>query len=167
MFIIVEKICNYIEYLLKTISTIFLFSVTINVIAQVLFRLILPTNAPVWTEELARFSLVWACLFTLPVVTRRGMHVAMKAVYDVFDSKYQRILDFISMIACSIFLIIMIRYGFILANRFSVIRAVTLPISTKVVFMAIPISSFLTLIFLLERFFIQKKNIKGVISDME
>ncbi len=66
--------------------TIFLFAVLILLATlQILFRYVFMYPLP-WTEELARFTLVWATFWGAASATRRQLHLAV----DFFINKFNR-----------------------------------------------------------------------------
>ncbi len=128
--------CNrYAEYLLLLLGL----SMTSTVILQVFYRYIL-NHSLFWSEELARYLLVWLTFIGATVAYRRNMHPGVDFLFKRLDRpnrlRVRRIIDWASLV----FFFIMIWYGCSFAHF---IRAQTTPalaLPKWLIFAIIPIS---------------------------
>lgn len=131
--------CNrYAEYLLLLLGL----SMTATVILQVFYRYIL-NHSLFWSEELARFLLVWLTFVGATVAYRRAMHPGVDFLYRRLDRtrrlKLRRLIDLVSLV----FFFILIWYGCSFAYF---IRAQTTPalgLPKWLIFSIIPLSGVL------------------------
>ena len=67
---------------------------TLVILVQVFFRYVLNNSFP-WSEELARYLMVWMTFLTLPVVSRLGQHAALEIILGSLPHKLNTILQLI------------------------------------------------------------------------
>jgi TRAP-type C4-dicarboxylate transport system permease small subunit len=139
---VVERLsifCNrWAEYLLLLLGL----SMSSTVILQVFFRYIL-NDSLFWSEELARFFLVWLTFVGATVAYRRNMHPGVDAVFKRLDRPQRQKLKGVVDLLCLVFFAILIWYGTHFAYF---IRAQTTPalgLPKWLVFSIIPLSGVL------------------------
>src|SRR4030042_919798 len=79
---ILTKVGRWIISFMEGFNLFLFVLLLILAVTQVLFRYVLMIPLP-WTEELARFTLVWVTFLGAASVTRRKLHLAV----DIFISK--------------------------------------------------------------------------------
>ena len=65
-----------------------------------------------WTEEMSRYSMIWLCYLTLPLVYREGSMAQLDLIYERLGKKGRLILYIVTRILCLAFLVLAMRYGF-------------------------------------------------------
>ncbi len=75
----------------KIFAIIALASMTILILMQVVFRDLL-NNALPWSEELARYLMVWMTFLTLPIVSHKLMHASLTVLNDYLKGWSQDVL---------------------------------------------------------------------------
>jgi TRAP-type C4-dicarboxylate transport system permease small subunit len=146
---IMNDFFTLLEKLLKIILLILISSMSIDVLLQIVARKILSISIP-WTEELARYLMVWIGFIGLGVAYRvKGLHI-INILTEKLSEKRASLFSFISNILILIFLISVIPYG--IKTCILNIEAVTpaLRIPSGYVFAAIPVGCSFTLLFVLE-----------------
>ena len=83
--------------------------ILINMVAvitlQITMRYIF--NSPLkWSEELARFSYGWFCLFGIALVTKERSHLRVSFITDKLPSKVQYVLNIISLVIMLVFFVL-------------------------------------------------------------
>ena len=74
---VLAETSHYIELVLLIVCSALLVMLTLSVFLEVVIRYVL--NAPLsWTEEIARFALVWFAMLAAAVAARRGVHFAFR-----------------------------------------------------------------------------------------
>jgi TRAP-type C4-dicarboxylate transport system permease small subunit len=133
------------------------FTMSVVVAVQVFSRYVL-NHSLFWSEELARYLLVWLTFLGASVAYRRNMHPGIDIVYSRMPATFQRWISiFIHLISMTLFGV-MIFYGaqFSYFVRLQISPAMYLP--KWIVFSIIPISG---LIFMIHALTFMCREIKG------
>lgn len=64
-----------------------------------------------WTEELSRYSMIWLCYLTLPIVFREGSMAQLDLIFDRLGKKGRMVLYILTRILCIVFIGIAVYYG--------------------------------------------------------
>lgn len=140
-----KSVDKFIEYLL-----VFLMAVMVlNVLWQVFSRFIL--NAPSsFTEELARYLLIWVGLIAAGYVAGRKMHLAIDYLVNKFSPGIKRKIDLFINLAIMMFaLFVMVIGGFNLVSLTVYLEQISsaLQIQLGYVYLAVPISGILIIFY--------------------
>lgn len=92
--------------ILNICSVFFIIIVTVS-IAQVFFRFVLD-DPLVWSEELARFLMLWMVFLGASVVSYRQAHLGVDFLYDYLPPKFIVFLKAISLLVTLVFLIVLV-----------------------------------------------------------
>lgn len=105
---------------------------------QVVFRVFF--NALTWSEELARYLLVWGTFFGATLAYKRGNHIAVTFMVDMLPSRVRTAFRILSYLLSMVFFIIIAVQGIkmIQMQVFQISPAMSLPM--KHVYLSIPIS---------------------------
>jgi TRAP-type C4-dicarboxylate transport system permease small subunit len=155
-----KKFFDSLERVLKIALVVLLTAMTIVVILGIVARYILLISIP-WTEELARYLMIWTGFVGFGVAYRKRELIAVRLFIDKLPPHLLRMAFFISDIACSIFLILVVIYGIKLCvmNIYQVAPA--LRISMGIIYAAIPLGCCLYLVFVVESISSFLKTKKG------
>ena len=140
---------DFLERLLKYALIILLSSMTAVVVIGIFARYILLVSIP-WTEEIARYLMIWAGFVGFGVAYRKKELIAVRLFIDILPANLFRMALFISDILCSIFLIVAVVYGIKLSliNMNQLSPASRIPLS--IIYAAIPLGCTLYLFFVVE-----------------
>jgi TRAP-type C4-dicarboxylate transport system permease small subunit len=106
--ILFNRVCKIMETILVSIFTI----LVIDVLLQVFSRYVLNTSFT-FTEELARFSLIWLSILGAAYLNGKREHLSMDFLYQKFPAKFQKkVLFFIELCILLFSLIVMVIGGF-------------------------------------------------------
>jgi len=106
--ILFNKVTRFMELFLITIFAV----LVIDVLWQVFSRYILNTSFS-WTEELARFSLIWLSILGATYLTAKREHLSMDFLYRKFSlSNKKKVSIFIEVMIFLFALIVMVIGGF-------------------------------------------------------
>lgn len=128
------------KYLMISLLWVMLISITLGVF----FRYFLG-NALIWSEEAARFAMVWVAFLGGSLTFRVGGHVAIDYFRSLLHSSYQRYIDVVIAVAVASFLILLIHTGFVMVGRVSDQRSAAMEISLAIPYAALPIGGLLML----------------------
>jgi C4-dicarboxylate transporter DctQ subunit len=144
-----KKFFDALEQILKYTLVFLLTAMTVVVVIGIVARYILLISIP-WTEELARYLMIWTGFVGFGVAYRKRELISVKIFIDILPAKFLRIALFISDVLCSIFLIIVVIYGIklCLMNMNQVSPAARIPVS--IIYAAIPLGCTIYLFFVVE-----------------
>jgi C4-dicarboxylate transporter DctM subunit len=132
--------------LLESIAVVLMLCATAVVVLQVFCRYILNASLP-WPEEAAQFLFVWAVFLGMAVLTFRDRHIAISLFVPKLSEKSQAIHHVFVKVATAIGCIVLVVHGIDFMNRtMQVLPALRIPL--RYLFMAVPVGSALTLLFL-------------------
>ncbi|MDD3997266.1 MAG: TRAP transporter small permease [Sphaerochaetaceae bacterium] len=98
-----KKIEKGLEYLSALLLAVMLFAILLQISARMLLDIGFG-----WTEELARYMMVWLTYVGAVVSVRQGTHIAIDLVVRKFSPKWQKIIALIGSLCVLFFLIVMI-----------------------------------------------------------
>ena len=93
---IVEKVGRYLGLTL-------IGAMTLVILYQVFMRYVL-NDPPTWSEEIARFMMVWMTFLVAPLAYRHGMNVAIETLSSLIRGRIQWVLQLVlnALILCSL-----------------------------------------------------------------
>lgn len=103
-------ICKVLSILLVGVVIINAGSVLLQVVNRYIIVKISDISFP-WTEELARYSMIWLCYLALPIVYKEGTMAQLDLVFDRLGKKGRMTLYIITRILCLVFIVIAVYYG--------------------------------------------------------
>ena len=134
------RISDFLNRICEVALIILLVVMAVAVFLQVLFRYVL--HLPLfWTEEFARYCLVWASLLGAAVALKRGEHIAVTFFLDNFSKRAARTLTIVAQISVVLMLTVMMWGGIKLVLVTSAQISPALRIPMAVPYLALPIGS--------------------------
>ena len=85
-----------------------------SVLLQVLNRYIIVKVSDLsfpWTEEMSRYSMIWLCYLTLPIVYREGAMAQLDLIFDRLGKKGKMALYILTRVLCMIFIVLAVYFG--------------------------------------------------------
>lgn len=136
-----RTINNWVEYVLFGLG----FAMSVVVAIQVFCRYVLNYSL-FWSEELARYLLVWLTFLGASVAYRRNLHPGIDIVYARMTASFRRLISIviqgISMVLFGIMIIYGVQFSYFV--RLQISPALYLP--KWIIFSIIPISGFVFMI---------------------
>ena len=143
-----KSLWNIFDRTLSIVVAVILAVLTLTMFVQVLLRYVFG-GALDWSVEIGRYLFLWFCFLGFSITLRRGGHVSVRFIVDLFPLWVQRMLLIISDICIFIFLgFIIVEGGFlthIIRNNISPVMQIPM----CYVYIVIPISGILLIIYLL------------------
>jgi TRAP-type C4-dicarboxylate transport system permease small subunit len=134
------KFDNILGRVCEVVLVLFLTAMAIVVFMQVIFRYLL--SLPLfWTEEFARYCLVWASLMGAAVAVKRGQHIAVTWFVERLPYRIGRVLGLTARISVAVILAVVMWGGIKLVAVTSAQISPALRIPMAVPYMALPIGS--------------------------
>jgi len=117
---------------------------TAVVVAGIFWRYVL--NAPLsWSEEVARYSMIWASFIGGALAFRRGGHIAIGFVVDAMPMMLRRAILLSGSLLVLGFLVLLLWYGWTLLEQVRFQRSPGLRISMMYAYAAVPVGAALML----------------------
>ncbi len=127
---------------MKWVLFIIIGAMTLSVLLGVLFRYVLKAPLP-WSEELARYLMIWGVSLGASIAFREGSHVGVTMLQDRFTKKYGKGLFQFAQIIIIIFMAIISIQGFILVSKLEGQTSPAMEIPMAWPYLAIPVGCFL------------------------
>ena len=123
-------------------SALLLLTMVALVFIQIVSRVVISSSFP-WTEEIARFMMIWITFLGAAVAFQYGAHIGVEAFVERLSAKVRSFFIVIAMLICLSFFILLIVYGYQLANGAFVQTSPALQIPMGYIYYIIPISGVL------------------------
>ena len=108
-------------------------------------------KAPIfYSEELARYCFVWACMLGAAIVNRKNEHTSVTYFVELLPEKMQSILFILREVLIIALLAALIYYGVRLSYTMRTVKTAAMSLSWGVVYMSLPVGSFLVILSTLE-----------------
>lgn len=133
-----KKISNFIKHLSLWLAGVFLLINISDILISVFFRYFLKYSL-VWTEEVARFTLIYAVMFSAPAALSYGEHVSISVIVDRLPAPVAGLVKWIRNILIVGILILMTYLGIKYTGGAWRFKTLALGIPKAVPMMAIPI----------------------------
>lgn len=128
---------------------VLLISICLVMVLQVFFRYV--AGYPlIWSEELARFLLVWLTLLGSGYAVRKNLHIEMPYFFDKFPEKTRYILQILINLLCISFFIYLIPYSLETVIRQHNLTSTSLGIPLSYLYIAVPIGFSILILRLIE-----------------
>lgn len=163
----IKKLYNYLGGLQKILLVIALSIMLFNVTLGVFYRYVL-NNSLSWTEEVARYLMIWFGFIGMGVAMKDERHVGITVIRDLFSEKVTLYLKIISNILIMIFLIYIFRAS---VKHMSILKFQTSPavgINMRWPYFSVTFGSVLMMIENLKQFIdniLGLKNIKQTTNE--
>lgn len=141
----IEKTGIYVEKIMAPAIIILAFLMVLDVSYGVFTRYVL-NNTPSWTEELARYFMIWMALLATSICQRRDEHVYITFIIDKLPGFIRKIIKVISLIAIFYFFYIMFTFGITMVQSAKTNVAISLGISMSWPLLIIPITALANMI---------------------
>jgi len=140
-----ERISRTVNRIAETAIVVIVSTMAVVVFVEVVFRYVL--HLPLfWTEEFARYCLVWSSLLGAGVALKRGEHIAVTFLADIFPKGMRIKTSLLVQILIASFLGVIFWGGFclVIITRHQLSPAMRIPMSWP--YMAVPIGSLIMLV---------------------
>ncbi|MDL2291359.1 TRAP transporter small permease [Desulfovibrio sp. OttesenSCG-928-F20] len=147
-----DKILRQVEKVLNLIVSALIGLMMVWVFVQVITRYMFGFT-PSFGEELARYMFVWIVFLCLPVVAKKGGHMAIEMLTARLRGIPLKVCRIIADSFTIAFLLLMVYEGALMVNRASFQTSPALEISMSWVYIVIPVGCFIMLLNVLVDFF--------------
>jgi len=124
---------------IRWICIVFSGTIFILVMAQILFRYVIKISAP-WTEEAARYLMIWMALLTAGLAFQKGQHFNIDFVTSRLRTRTRKQISFFTAFLTSIFILCIIIWGVPFATLGFFTISPGLEITMFLPYLAIPVA---------------------------
>ena len=142
---IADRISDLLAKWILSIVIVLTALMTLTVLLGVFFRYVLLRPLG-WTEELARYLMIWSALLAVSVGIRYNEHVGITLLIQKLPYKVARIIRFITQLLIVLFLFELTRRGYVMAIKGIPQLSTGLGISMVWALASVPVSGLLALI---------------------
>jgi TRAP-type C4-dicarboxylate transport system permease small subunit len=121
-----------------------------TIVLQVVFRFVIG-DPLAWSEELARYVLVWITFLGAAVAYRQGAHIVVEAVVGLLPRHTRLVLAWTAEALTTVALIGLLVYGLQITEVTSTVHATMLGMPMSWVYAAVPASATIMLLYQVER----------------
>jgi TRAP-type C4-dicarboxylate transport system permease small subunit len=137
------RFCDGVAAVSRLAVMVFMAAMTLDCILGVFFRYVVQ-DALTWTEETARYLMIWMGFLAMGLALREGGHIAVEMVLERMPPPVQRAMLALVRLLGIAFLLAVIGAGWVLLMRVSGQRTPVLGISMMWPYLAIPVGCLLT-----------------------
>ncbi len=134
-----------VNVLLKYVLALLLVMMTVGALGQVIVRFVVPlfgfNASAAWTEEVARFSMIWTVFLGAAWALRHGELIALDLVTHAVPRWLGVTIKVLAYLSCAAFCVLLIVIGVEFAEIGEIERSPVLGLSKWYVFMALPIGA--------------------------
>jgi TRAP-type C4-dicarboxylate transport system permease small subunit len=140
-----SKVSDVLNWWCELALVFFLSAMTVAVFFEVLFRYVV--HLPLfWTEEFARYCLVWSSLIGATVAFKKGEHIAVTLFLERFAPRNRRVFMLTAEMSVVVFLVVMLWGGIHLTLVTSRQLSPALRVSMAIPYSSIPITAAVILV---------------------
>lgn len=155
LYFYLEKIENKFYSVLEKIIAAMMFIVTLDVVYQVLYRTVLVkfiTIPSIFTEEFARYGIIWIMFLFLPVCMKEGRFAAVTILIEKSKPGLRKLIFFIDQLLSLGFIVIAFKYSFIFVRSNLLFTSPSMRLPGIYIYSCIPIGLGLCIIQLVIEF---------------
>lgn len=142
-----QKIDNLVKLFIVIFFSLLIFSCSLQVFTRYVLN-----SAFSWTEELARYSFIWANLLGATICSKKGTHATVTALTDKFNKNLSLKIEYLVQSIILIISIVMVIYGSKLTFRTIGQTSAAMKISMAFINASIPICGFFIFIYSIGNF---------------
>jgi TRAP-type C4-dicarboxylate transport system permease small subunit len=135
----INQLSNLVYRISCVIVVVLLAAMVVVTSLQIICRVFF--TALSWSEELARYLLVWSTFIGAGCVYKTGGHIAVTIVRETLPKNAQKFLKILAHVLCGVFFVIATYYGFKYMGRQGSQLSAALRIPMRYIYMAIPVNS--------------------------
>ena len=155
---ILRKLLDYIDSAMKYIFYVLLATMLGVAFLQVIARSVLSISVS-WTDELTRYLFIWLIFIGIAFSIRRAGHISIDTIYlFIKEDKKETYRKFLYILQIVFFAaVFFFSFNFMVSNFTNTSPAMQLPMGY--VYMSLPIGCILSILFLLEKIFIDREGV--------
>lgn len=160
---IVHKLYHGFEYFSELLDRTVLFLIVLLSVPLVLivlyavFMRYVLNSAPFWSEEIARYLMVWMSLLAISAAMRRGQHIGLTFVIEKTGPRLRKFLDLMAYALVFLFFSVLLAKGIDMTMFVAKQRSPSVNIPMWIPYLSVPVAGFLMVVQTLTLIFKQFK----------
>jgi len=147
-----KRFYDSLEKSLRIFLLVLVSGLVVTTVLQIVARFILMVSIP-WTDELARYLMIWASFVGLGVAYRKRELICVAFFREKLPPHLLKVALLVSDLLCSVFAIVIVIYGFKLSLLNAGQVSPSMRVSLGIVYAIIPFGCLLFLLFAFESVF--------------
>lgn len=147
-----SKINNVIEYISSFTLILLLIVIVVSTFTQVIFRYVFNTPL-IWPEEICRLCYVWISFLGMAILVRKGTLLGVDTLMQLVNDRMKVFFFFFSGIVIAVILALLSFLGYEMLSRIEGQSMPATGLSTQWMYIIVPISGVIAIIFLIEIMF--------------
>ena len=127
------------------VTMFFLVMMVVLIFVQIVSRVLIGSSFS-WTEEVARYLMIWVAFLGAGFAFQYGAHMSIEVLFKKINLNMQNIFQIISAILCTLFFLLLIVKGIELIKGSINVYSPALKLPMTIVYAAIPIGAFLQIL---------------------
>lgn len=158
-----KNLSNNIDSVMKKMVFLTILGMIVSITLQIIFRVFF--NSLTWTEEVARYLLVWSTFIGATLAYKRGLHISVTFIRNMLPEKLRKLICILGIIISIVFFIVVIVFGakLIILQKTQLSPALRLPM--RWVYLVMPFSFIIMIVYGLTETLEQLYGMKG--DDVE
>lgn len=145
----IKSLKKFLFYITEALAAFSLFTMLVIVTYQVIARYMPNMTIPSWTEELARFLLIYIIALAGGLAIEKKAYVGMDSFYIMLPFRAKKILDLLFNIMTGYLFYIILKYGYDLMLKVKIQLTPAMRISMSYVYFSLPLLGFLMILFII------------------
>jgi C4-dicarboxylate transporter DctQ subunit len=141
---IADKIGLFIEKICGAFCVLCFAAMTLVTILGVFFRYIMQSPF-MWTEEVARYLLVWMGFNAINIALRQDRHIKVEIIAKLVPPEVAKLVSYLVDALIAVFFIVLLKQGYLLTLN-NMMSASTFHLSMSWILIAVPVAAAMTLI---------------------
>ncbi|MDR1376972.1 MAG: TRAP transporter small permease [Synergistaceae bacterium] len=144
-----KKVLDFLQRLTEYVLFLMVAAMVVIVFAQVIFRFALRASLP-WSEEAARYIMVWISMLGAGIGIRRKGHIGVEAVVMLLPAVLKRAVAMLTTLVASGFFLGMVVYGIKICRVVTAQESPAMEISMAIPYGSLVVGGALMLLYSLE-----------------
>ncbi len=142
--LLADKIGSIIERICGGFCVLCLLAMTLTALLGVFFRYAMQSPF-MWTEEVARYLMIWLGFIAISIALRRDLHIKVEFLPRMAPAKITKAMGYLVDGCIAFFMILLFWQGYLMTVD-NIMMASTFPLSMSWIKAAVPLAAMLTLI---------------------
>ncbi len=149
---IIHKVYQGFEYFSEFLDRIVLFFIAllsvplVMIVLYAVFMRYVLNSAPTWSEEIARYLMVWMSLMAISAAMRRGQHIGLTFVIEKTGPRLRKFIDLLAYALILLFFVVLLVKGIDMTIFVAPQRSPSVNIPMWIPYLSVPVAGFLMVI---------------------
>ena len=133
----IQKASDAVDRVCTVFTVVLLGTMTVVTFTQIVCRVFF--EALSWSEELARYTLLWLTFIGAGCVHKRAGHISITLIQDILPVKGRKVLQILAQLLCIAVFMVAIYYGFTYMKLMGLQLSAAMRVPMRFMYAAIPL----------------------------